>query len=86
MQILHGFHHNPFNPSTKIEYTLPGNGFVKLQIFSVTGQLVKSLVNQNQESGYYSIDFNGSNLSSGLYIYRLSVNNQNMVRKMMLLK
>jgi hypothetical protein len=77
---------NPFNPSTKIEYTLPESGLVKLQIFSVTGQLVKLLVNQNQEAGYYSIDFNGTNLSSGLYIYRLSVNNKNIVRKMMLLK
>jgi len=77
---------NPFNPSTKIEYTLPSNGHVKLQVFSVTGQLVKILTDENKDAGYYSIDFNGSNLSSGIYLYRLSVDNRNIVKKMLYLK
>ena len=77
---------NPFNPSTKIEYTLPSKGNVKLQVFSVTGQLVKTLTDKNQDSGYYSIDFNGANLASGMYIYRLSVDNKNFVKKMLYLK
>jgi hypothetical protein len=77
---------NPFNPSTKIEYTLPDNGFVKLQVYSVTGQLVKSLVSENQQAGYYTVNFAGNDLSSGIYIYKLSVNNNELVKKMMLLK
>jgi hypothetical protein len=77
---------NPFNPETKIKYTLPKNGYVKIQVFSVTGQLVRTLTEENQEAGYYSVNFLGNNLSSGIYIYRLSVNNNNIQKKMIYLK
>jgi hypothetical protein len=77
---------NPFNPSTKISYSLPTSGQVKLQIYSVNGELIKSLINEHQEAGYYSVDFSGVNLSSGIYIYRLSSGNNNIVKKMTLLK
>jgi hypothetical protein len=77
---------NPFNPSTKIEYTLQISGHVKLQIISLTGQIVKTLVDENQYAGYYSVIFSGKNLSSGMYLYRLSVNNKNIVKKMLYLK
>jgi len=77
---------DPFNPSTRIEYTIPGNSYVKLQVFSVAGQLIKTLVSNNQEAGHYSVQFSGNNLSSGVYIYRLSVNNKNVIKKMLYLK
>ncbi|MBI2418665.1 MAG: T9SS type A sorting domain-containing protein, partial [Ignavibacteriales bacterium] len=77
---------NPFNPATKIVYTLPTNGFVKLQVYAITGQVVKTLVESSQEAGYYSVDFSGDNLSSGIYLYRLSVNNQSIVKKMIYLR
>jgi hypothetical protein len=77
---------NPFNPSTTIKYELPKSGLVKLQIYSVPGQVVKTLINEEQDAGFYSVDFTASNLSSGIYFYKLSVNNKNVIKKMILLK
>ena len=77
---------NPFNPSTKIEYALPSSGQVKLQVFTVEGELVKTLVSEHQEAGNYSVDFSGKNLSSGMYIYKLSLNDRNIFKKMLFLK
>jgi hypothetical protein len=77
---------NPFNPTTKIEYTVPTNGRVKLDVFSITGQTIKTLVDENQEAGYYSVDFSATNNSAGMYFYKLSIDNKNIVKKMMYLK
>lgn len=62
---------NPFNPNTKISYSIPKDGFVKLSVYNISGQLVKELVNRNQQAGNYSVDFDGSNLASGVYFYTL---------------
>ena len=62
---------NPFNPTTKINFELPADGNVKLTVFDVTGKEVYSFVNSYQ-AGYYSIDFNAGNFSSGTYFYKLS--------------
>jgi len=62
---------NPFNPNTKINYQIPSDGFVSLKIYDVTGQVVASLVNKVQTKGKYEIDFNATNLSSGIYFYRI---------------
>lgn len=84
---------NPFNPSTTIHYELPVNGLVTLKIYDELGRLVKTLVNQYQSKGRYDINFDASNLASGIYFYRLNVINplnqsQNFtaVKKMLLLK
>lgn len=77
---------NPFNPTTTITYNLPVSSKVKLEIFSITGQLVKVLVDENKEAGKYSINFNGSSLASGTYIYRLMAGGNIITRKMILLK
>ncbi|MBI2417930.1 MAG: T9SS type A sorting domain-containing protein [Ignavibacteriales bacterium] len=77
---------NPFNPSTTIAYTLPVNGYLTLQVYSVTGQLVKTLVAGFQEAGYYTIGFSDFHLASGTYIYRLSANNRILTQKMLYLK
>lgn len=77
---------NPFNPETKIEYSIPERGFVTLKVFDSLGQTVKVLVNENQSAGRYSAAFSGSNLASGIYIYQLNFNNQQITKKMNLVK
>lgn len=64
---------NPFNPLTTINYQLPDLSYVTLKIYDVLGTEVESLVNKEKPPGYYSVTFNGSNLSSGVYFYRLKV-------------
>ena len=62
---------NPFNPSTRISYGLTGNAHVKLTVLNTLGQEVATLVDGNQDAGYYAVIFDGKNLSSGLYFYRI---------------
>lgn len=62
---------NPFNPVTKIDYEIPNNSNVNIELYDMTGKEVKSLVNTNQNAGYYTIQLNASDLSSGVYFYRL---------------
>lgn len=81
---------NPFNPVTKINYDIPVESRVKLQVFDVTGKKVYDLVNTVNKAGYYSVEFNASALSSGIYFYRIYAESQNNVYvktlKMILLK
>jgi hypothetical protein len=77
---------NPFNPITNIKYSLAEATHVQLNVFNVLGQKVSSLVNENQGAGLYEIQFNGSELSSGIYIISLSAGNQKFTRKMVLMK
>ncbi len=77
---------NPFNPETTINYSLNNTGIVRLNVYDVLGRLVKSLVNENQMPGRYSVKFDGSNLSSGIYIYSISTGNSILTKKMLLIK
>ncbi len=82
---------NPFNPTTTINYQLPNDGFVTLKVYDILGRLVKTLVDGNKSEGRYSVQFNGSNLASGVYIYQLKVNgasgrNFSSTKKLLLLK
>ncbi|MEO8210400.1 MAG: DUF4331 family protein [bacterium] len=80
---------NPFNPVTKIDYSIPSNGQVSLVIYDALGKQVVTLVNNSLEAGYYSVDFNASQLSSGVYYYKLDVSGQNKfsdTKKMLLVK
>lgn len=63
---------NPFNPSTKINFGIPETGLVNVTIFDMSGKEVSVLLNENKTSGNYSITFNGANLSSGIYYYRIT--------------
>lgn len=63
---------NPFNPSTKIAYTLTDDAKVTLKIYDILGVEVAELVNDTKPSGFYEADFDASNLSSGIYIYRIT--------------
>lgn len=77
---------NPFNPSTVISYSLAEAGMVTLKIYNILGQEVLTLVNTNQNVGQYQVKFDASNLSTGLYVYRIQSGNFVDSKKMMLLK
>jgi len=77
---------NPFNPVTTIQYALPKPGKVSLTVYDIIGREIMELVNEEKNAGLHSVDFNGSQLSSGLYLYRLKSNNFQQIRKMMILK
>ncbi len=77
---------NPFNPTTQIEYSVPQAGFVTLKVYNTLGQEVASLVNGMIKAGTHEVTFNGSNLTSGVYYYRIESGSKVSVKKMMLLK
>ena len=77
---------NPFNPSTTINYELPASNFVTLKIYDLTGKEVMTLVNEKLDAGRYTATFNGSNLASGMYFYKISAGQFTFVRKMVLIK
>ncbi|MDR3611340.1 MAG: T9SS type A sorting domain-containing protein [Ignavibacteriaceae bacterium] len=83
---------NPFNPTTKIDFEVPEEAKVVMAVYSITGQKVIELVNQEKSAGYYTVNFNASKLSSGVYICRMTANgkatgkNFSSIKKMMLLK
>ena len=77
---------NPFNPSTNISYTLPEMSQVDITIYNMLGQRVATLVNQTQEAGSYTINWEAGSASSGVYIYRLTAGNQTFTKRMMLIK
>lgn len=81
---------NPFNPSTIIKYKINTTSKVKLEIFSVNGENIKTLIDKEMNPGTYSIEWSGDNdknegVSAGVYLYRIQVNNQQAVKKMILL-
>ncbi len=77
---------NPFNPSTIISYNVGEPGLVQLKIYNILGVEVATLVNEQQNSGSYTVDFDAAKLSSGVYFYSMSVNNFTQTRKMILEK
>ncbi len=77
---------NPFNPSTTISYQLPKNGFVTLKIYDVLGREVSTLVNEYKSAGNYKLNFDASNLSSGVYIYTIRSADNVLSKKMILMK
>lgn len=77
---------NPFNPKTKIEFSLPQANDVKLTVYDVLGRRVAVLVDGKRQAGQHLVTFDASNLSSGVYIYRLKANGFSQSRKMLLVK
>ncbi len=77
---------NPFNPSTQISYSIATSGQVLLEVFDVLGRQVATLVNTNQSVGTHTVTFDTTDLSSGLYIYRLSSGTKLQTKKMLLMK
>lgn len=82
---------NPFNPSTRINYTLDGPADVRLTVYDATGKIVRELVRDNQSAGQYAVEWNGTNelgshVASGTYFSRLTVNGVSTTQKMLLAK
>jgi ligand-binding sensor domain-containing protein len=77
---------NPYNPETNIYYTIPNSGKVKLEVFNNLGILIKVLVDKTQNSGTYQVSFSGENMSSGIYLYRLTTEQSRITKKMVLIR
>ena len=77
---------NPFNPTTRINYELPVTNYVSLKVYDALGNEVETLVNENQNAGSYSIDFNAAALPSGIYFYKFVTEKFTETKKMVLVK
>jgi hypothetical protein len=82
---------NPFNPTTNIKYQLPVDGLVKIKIYDMLGREIKTLVNEDQKAGYYTIEWDATNnhgkkAATGVYFYQIEASNFKKTMKMMLMK
>ncbi len=77
---------NPFNPETSIKYSIGKKQFVSLKVYDILGNLVTTLVNEEQPPGFYEVQFDGSKLSSGIYLYEFQSSNLRTMKKMTLIK
>jgi hypothetical protein len=77
---------NPFNPATIIQYSIPKETHVTIEVFDILGRLVATLVNSTQKAGFYHVEFDASKLASGTYVYQLSTPETSYSKKMLLLK
>lgn len=77
---------NPFNPVTTIQFGVPEDTHVQIDLFNISGQKVASLLDEYKQAGYHSIDFDGSQLTSGVYFYSIKAGGFKQVRKMILMK
>lgn len=77
---------NPFNPTTKINFAIPKSGIVQIKVYDLIGREVQILVNEFKATGEYTVDFNGSSLSNGVYFYKLITNDFVDTKKMILVK
>ena len=83
---LHQNYPNPFNPVTTIKYQLAKPGFVKLNVYDITGERMKKLLAKRQNPGIYHVDFEAGDLSSGIYFYRLEAGGLQQTRQMLMIK
>ena len=77
---------NPFNPSTTVRYSIPEASFTSIKIYDALGNEVSSLVNETKQAGTYEVEFNASDLSSGIYYYTLQAGSFSETKKMILLR
>lgn len=83
---LYNNYPNPFNPATTIEYKIPEPGLVTIKVYDILGREVQTLVDQQLQPGLYSVQFDGSNLASGIYFYRIKAGKFVQTKKLILLK
>jgi aminopeptidase N len=77
---------NPFNSQTTISFSIPVEDFITIKIYDITGNEIKTLINENLKAGYHSIKFDGSDLSTGVYFYKLESKNYHSTKKLVLIK
>ena len=83
---LYANYPNPFNPSTKIRYAISQTAFTSLKVYSILGEEVATLINEEKTPGVYEVNFDASNLTSGTYLYKLQAGNYTETKKMVILK
>jgi hypothetical protein len=83
---LHQNYPNPFNPTTQISFEIPETGRALLTVYDLTGRTIAILVDKVVSAGTHQVSFDGSNLSSGIYFYRLTTDSGTITNKMTLLK
>ena len=83
---LNNAYPNPFNPNTKITYSIKEEGLVTLKVYDILGKEITTLVNENKPAGFYEAEFNASQLPSGMYIYKIQSGSFSDVKKMLLTK
>lgn len=84
--VLHQNYPNPFNPSTKIKYDIPERGFTVITVYDEIGREISVLVKQELLAGTYNVTFDGSNLPSGIYFYKITLGDYSAIKKMVLMK
>ena len=77
---------NPFNPSTIIKYQLPENNHVSIRVFDILGNLITTLVDEQMNAGFHSVNWNASGLASGVYFYRINSGDFSSIKKLILMK
>jgi hypothetical protein len=78
---------NPFNPSTEIKYALPNSSYVTIKVYNILGREVAALINHEyKEAGYHNVLFDGTNLASGVYFYKIEAGSYISTKKMVLIK
>lgn len=77
---------NPFNPTTKIDFDLPVDENITMKLYDIAGRLIYTLINEKLTAGYYTVEFNAKNFSSGTYFYQLKTSSFTMSKKMILVK
>jgi len=77
---------NPFNPTTKIEFAIPTDNCVQIKVYNILGMELATLLNEHRQAGTHSIEFNASNLSSGIYFYKVVSGKYSAIKKMILLR
>jgi hypothetical protein len=84
--VLYQNYPNPFNPRTKLSFVISHLSLVTLKVYDVLGNEVASLINEKKPAGEYEIDFDASDLTSGIYLYKLQTENYVETKKMILIK
>ena len=77
---------NPFNPITTIQYTIPNDQFVKLNVYNIKGEMVSELVKSDVKAGIHKVNFDGNQFTSGQYFYRIETEGFTKIQKMVLIK
>ena len=77
---------NPFNPTTTISYELPKSSFIRLSVYDISGRLVETLVHEQKDAGYYSVEWNVEKISSGIYFYKIEAGEFSDVKKCLVVK
>jgi hypothetical protein len=83
---INNIYPNPFNPVTNIEFSLPENAFVQMQVYNINGNQIATLINSFQLAGYYSISWNASEYSSGIYLIVMMSDTFKETRRVILIK